>query len=279
MGEDPGAGRTALTDTQDPERDSARDRTDARGTRRHRRGAGPEGRRQGASQAEDRSDEGVGGREEGAAARQSTRSITRQHGQCRHASVRDGAPEPAGARRGRRIRIWLSGRPSHQGLATGREDGDHDGRKRPRASVGRRRRARETHPLARPFLVRRGQAHAHRVQGRQPNRLGGCAHVLRSAGDLPRHDCADLDPWADRPISDATADQQPRASSHQARSTRSSPARSPACSTAGARRGSFSSSASEARSGRPRDTSRPSCAPRTRSTTSRRAARSSSRSR
>ena len=65
-------------------------------------------------------------------------------------------------------------------------------------------------PIWRARLVGRAQAHVQGVQGRQPDRPGGRAHLLRRARDLPGADRARVDPRARGRVRDAAADRQPR---------------------------------------------------------------------
>ena len=59
-------------------------------------------------------------------------------------------------------------------------------------------------------LVGRAQADRQGVQGGQPHRLGGGAHLLPRAGDLPGADRAGLDPRPRRRVRYTAADRQPR---------------------------------------------------------------------
>ena len=126
-------------------------------------------------------------------------------------------------------------------------------------------------------LVGDAEAHRPRVPGRQPHRLGGGAHLLRGARDLPGADRARLDPRPGRRLGDRRRCSTTSTSSPPARRTRSSSTRSTRSPPAGAPPGSAFVLGLARRAvvglGLRRRASR---APRTRSTRSRRGARSGS---
>ena len=135
---------------------------------------------------------------------------------ARGAPARDRA-DPPRARRHRRRALAQGGR---EGAGADQEGGGPGaGEREPGAARGRGRRRRGPVAPAAPApetltrgppLVAGPQADRRGVQGGQPHRLGGGAHLLRGAGDLPGADRAGLDPRPRRRVRHAAADRQPR---------------------------------------------------------------------
>ena len=144
-----------------------------------------------------------------------------------------------------------------------------EARTRPDAPASAQLKARRTWPAV---LDGRPQAHCQGVPGGQPHRLGGGAHLLRrSCRSSRRCWCwSRSSGWSASSATQSLIDNLGKVAPGPGART-SSRARSRTCRSARARRACCSSSAWPARSGRPRATSRRSCAPPTRSTTSTRA--------